>query len=101
MSASCDYLAKRRRGAWGEWEACSADCGGGDRLRVWEPCVSDECKVETESCSTSPCAWTEWEEAACSVTCGKGLASKTRTCPVDGKCIGASQETVECQDRDL
>ncbi|CAL1540524.1 unnamed protein product [Lymnaea stagnalis] len=97
-------------GNWSEWEiwtACSATCGPSERSRVrhcdnprpdpeGENCLGDG--KETVSCNTTSCPvdghfgpWSEWIS---SVTCGRGVIRRNRTCdspsPSNGgkKCKG-------------
>merc|ERR1711871_903057 len=83
--------------AWGKWGGCSLTCGGGVQVRKRKqviaplhggtPCGADE---ETKSCETSECpvdcklnAWKDW--GSCSVSCGGGRRTRTRTRKVEPK----------------
>ncbi|XP_065928295.1 properdin isoform X2 [Magallana gigas] len=45
-----------------------------------------------------PVHWTEWSQwGHCSVTCGSGTSSSTRTCTGSGSCSGPSLKTKTCQ----
>ena len=106
-------------GKFGEWSAfsqCDRPCGGGKKARTRQcnspppvfggkPC--EGATKEEESCNTQVCpihggysAWSEY--GPCSVTCGKGTMTRTRTCtnppPSNGgnPCAGPASETVEC-----
>jgi hypothetical protein len=76
---------------WSLWSLCTKTCGGASKLRTrtiikhpmfkGSPCPKLK---ETQPCSTKPCpvdcevsAWTKWGE--CSVHCGGGQQSKSRT----------------------
>eukprot|EP01012_Entosiphon_sulcatum_P049574 TRINITY_DN6820_c0_g1_i5.p1 TRINITY_DN6820_c0_g1~~TRINITY_DN6820_c0_g1_i5.p1 ORF type:complete len:1020 (+),score=28.13 TRINITY_DN6820_c0_g1_i5:698-3757(+) len=77
--------------AWGPWETCSAECGGGQTVRHrtvdvpaangGAPCGS---LSETAACNELKCPdvkcivsdWSEW--TPCSVTCGGGTQSHNR-----------------------
>jgi hypothetical protein len=75
------------RGAWQDWEECSAPCGsGGHRRRVyavnWRAkrggarCPHDDGEIEAEPCNRRTCpvdcagAWAPWSE--CTRECGDG-----------------------------
>ncbi|XP_045160489.2 SCO-spondin-like [Mercenaria mercenaria] len=108
---------------WTEWSTCSVTCGAGERTRSREctnpspehggaPC--DGAAVETILC-TEGCPdrrraapsvdggfteWTVWTD--CSVTCGDGEQTRSRTCtnpePQNGgtDCVGDTQESQTC-----
>ena len=40
--------------------------------------------------------WSEWKKGECSVTCGKGTVTSTRSC-VQGDCVGESTKTEDCE----
>jgi len=83
---------------WSPWSACSVTCGEGQTKRT-RTCADElhgglSCKSasleEVKSCSLSGCApagvLTSWSEWVCSVTCGAGTASRSRTCSVANGC---------------
>ncbi|WAR18815.1 HMCN1-like protein [Mya arenaria] len=103
---------------WSVWDGCSATCGDGIQSRSRsctnpEPqyggldCVGDS--TEFQPCNDGPCpveggytVWSSWD--ACSMTCGDGTQSRSRTCtspePQHGglDCIGDSSESLSCND---
>ncbi|KAL5252650.1 hypothetical protein ACHWQZ_G015438 [Mnemiopsis leidyi] len=102
--------------AWSAWTTCSAACGGGEETRsrtCTNPapanggvdCVGE--RTETRECNTQGCpvdggysAWSAW--TTCTVLCGGGEETRSRTCtnpaPANGgvDCEGESTETREC-----
>ncbi|KAL5248998.1 hypothetical protein ACHWQZ_G018005 [Mnemiopsis leidyi] len=101
---------------FGHWSECSADCGGGTQTRTrtctnpapangGADCVGDSSEIR--QCNTNACPvdggysdFGDWSE--CSVVCGGGTQTRTRTCtnpaPANGgaDCVGASSETRQC-----
>jgi thrombospondin type 1 repeat protein len=79
-------------GAFGDWSACSKDCGGGTQMRtrkVVTPAMNGgkDCPDlgETQPCNTQACPkpidcvvsdWTDWSK--CSKDCGGGTQQRTR-----------------------
>ncbi|XP_031561120.1 A disintegrin and metalloproteinase with thrombospondin motifs adt-1-like isoform X2 [Actinia tenebrosa] len=101
---------------WKAWTTCSATCGGGSQSRT-RTCTNPapanggaDCSgdpSESRVCGTNPCPvdgkWSDWKAwSSCSVTCGGGSQSRTRTCtnpePANGgkNCVGESSETQAC-----
>jgi hypothetical protein len=81
---------------WSAWSECSRTCSGGVRTR-YRTCSNplpqyggqqfdcDGIRLEHSACNTEACgidggysAWTEW--STCSVNCGNGIQTRTRTC---------------------
>ncbi|XP_021339055.1 coadhesin-like isoform X2 [Mizuhopecten yessoensis] len=101
--------------SWQPWNDCSITCGGGlkNRTRICDNPAPEhnglDCDghgFESSSCGEVTCpppgvwgTWTEWTD--CSVSCGEGVASRTRICDnsAGGECIGTSSETKVCQHR--
>ncbi|XP_062577895.1 SCO-spondin-like [Saccostrea cucullata] len=101
---------------WGDWTSCTISCGGGSQYRFrscsnpspsggGRDCVGS--LHDVQSCSQTPCpvdggwsSWTDW--SSCSVTCGSGQETRTRTCnspvPLYGgrSCVGNVTEMRPC-----
>nr|XP_034336498.1 hemicentin-1-like isoform X9 [Crassostrea gigas] len=101
--------------AWGHWGSCSATCEGTrTRTRVCHPPEHGGAPcggsiVETSGCGASHCpvngGWSGWNHpSACSVTCGGGVRTRTRTCnhptPAYGglQCPGVSHMSEHCNE---
>nr|XP_039269682.1 A disintegrin and metalloproteinase with thrombospondin motifs gon-1-like isoform X5 [Styela clava] len=102
--------------SWTSWTTkCSVTCGNGIETRVRECMDSDrnvadpsECKGEdyvTGQCILPACKTYSWEDwvTKCSVTCGKGVETRTRQCKdsdnkiaLASKCHGQSNITTTC-----
>nr|XP_022343628.1 uncharacterized protein LOC111136803 isoform X1 [Crassostrea virginica] len=102
--------------AWTVWGACSVTCNGGTQSRTrtctnptpqngGADCVGAD--TEFQDCNTQACpvdgGWSEWTVwGTCSVTCGGGTESRTRTCtnpvPQNGgaECTGLDTESQDC-----
>ncbi|PIK58822.1 hypothetical protein BSL78_04281 [Apostichopus japonicus] len=104
--------------AWRNWGECSVTCGGGVQTRTrnctnpapehgGEYCVgnsSEERTCEEDSCPIHG-GWSDWSNwGECSVTCGGGVLTRTRTCtnpaPEHGgdDCEGNSSEERTCEE---
>ncbi|XP_063423381.1 uncharacterized protein LOC134707509 [Mytilus trossulus] len=70
-------------------------------------CYDFNTETDIHSFDSSTCLivagqWSMWINSSCSVTCGDGIITRTRTCdnpvPSDGgdDCFGSSNETVQC-----
>lgn len=102
---------------WTKFSDCDKPCGGGKQVRTRQcnnppavfggkPC--EGASREEQECNTHVCppihggfsAWSEY--SSCSVTCGKGTWTRTRSCtnpaPSNGgkQCEGPASETTEC-----
>ncbi|KAI8502229.1 hypothetical protein Bbelb_198170 [Branchiostoma belcheri] len=91
-------------GGWSEWEdygSCSVTCGDGEVTQVrhcnnpspahggadctLEDGTTGRIEHQTVSCNDGPCpivdgGWSDWVDGTCSVSCGHGLMTQTRTC---------------------
>lgn len=101
---------------WGSWGACSTTCGTGVHIR-YRSCDSPKpaygghnCRGanhQSQKCNLGPCpihgGWSNWGSwGSCSVTCGAGSISRTRSCthpaPSHGgkPCSGSVRDTQSC-----
>ncbi|XP_036410900.1 SCO-spondin [Megalops cyprinoides] len=94
---------------WGAWSECSAPCGGGVTLRLRQcdnpapqsggrGCAGTA--EQQKDCNTQQCAdsgpWFDWSPwTACSVSCGGGEQSRTRTCRFP-PCPGMKRQSKTC-----
>ncbi|CAG2214239.1 Hemicentin-1,Coadhesin,Thrombospondin-2,Thrombospondin-1,Mucin-like protein [Mytilus edulis] len=96
-SESCNTQSCPVNGGWSDWTswaACSLDCGGGTQRKT-RTCTKPapthdglDCGGDSsasQSCNTHFCPingrWSDWSPwDTCSVTCGVGTQTKTRSC---------------------
>jgi len=87
--ASCPANTSCAWAEWSEWAGCSVSCGGGNELRT-RSAASKECHGQQDSqsrdCGLNTCPadcqlseWSSWSASVCSVTCGNGTQSRSRT----------------------
>ncbi|XP_020625947.1 SCO-spondin-like isoform X2 [Orbicella faveolata] len=102
---------------WGNWDKCSVTCGGGTKTRFrsctnpsaahgGKPCLG--LKEMTQDCNKDVFCpvdggWTTWGNwSTCTVTCGGGTQTRSRSCtnpPMahGGKtCLGLKEMTQDC-----
>jgi len=92
--------------AWTSWSTCSRSCGGGVRNRLLQGGSSSCAASEEELCNLKACDrsssddsdecfsdWEPWQD--CSVTCGAGTRSRSRTTP--GFCAGDLRQSEPCE----
>ncbi|KAI8484688.1 hypothetical protein Bbelb_376290 [Branchiostoma belcheri] len=112
---SCNQGACPIDGGWSEWVDgdCSVTCGEGEMTQT-RTCTNPapanggaQCTREdgatgltedrTESCNQGACpidgGWSEWVDGDCSVTCGEGEMTQTRTCTNPAPANGGAQCT--------
>jgi len=107
-------------GGYSDWSACSecsVTCGGGTQtfIRTCVPLngvVCSEPNEKTEPCNEQDCpvdgGYTDWSISECSVTCGGGIQTLTRTCtnppPSNGgkDCsgLGLTEKTISCNEQE-
>uniref|UniRef100_H2ZIH2 ShKT domain-containing protein n=1 Tax=Ciona savignyi TaxID=51511 RepID=H2ZIH2_CIOSA len=96
---------------FGSWSGCSTTCGVGSRSRT-RVCIGGSIGVvgceaggesATQSCNTGiRCpTWTRWSDwGECSLTCGGGTQTSTRTCNTFGQagatCVGRASRSQIC-----
>ncbi|XP_078342697.1 uncharacterized protein LOC144628471 isoform X5 [Oculina patagonica] len=101
---------------WGVWGSCSLTCGGGIQTRM-RTCTNPpptssgvDCQgnsSQSQSCNTNECpvdgGWSNWGAwGSCTLTCGSGTQTRTRTCtnppPTIGgaDCQGGSSQSQSC-----
>jgi len=87
-SQACNEASCPTCGAWTSWGDCSKTCGGGTQTKTRsgdgcsstsesQQCNTANCPVTTVSSLTTCGSWSSW--GACSVTCGAGTQTKTRS----------------------
>ncbi|XP_078694633.1 uncharacterized protein LOC144923712 isoform X2 [Branchiostoma floridae x Branchiostoma belcheri] len=112
---SCNQGACPIDGGWSEWVDgdCSVTCGDGEMTQT-RTCTNPEpanggaqctrgngttglTEDRTESCNQGACpidgGWSDWVDGACSVTCGEGEMTQTRTCTNPEPANGGAQCT--------
>ncbi|XP_078490118.1 uncharacterized protein LOC100185217 isoform X2 [Ciona intestinalis] len=92
---------------WGNWGECTASCGGGTR-EATRTCntfgqagaTCSGAATKSEACNATPCpTWNEWQWSSCSVECGGGTRTGTRTCNKHGgtlECTGSATTSESC-----
>ncbi|RXN17958.1 SCO-spondin [Labeo rohita] len=96
-------------GQWAPWSECSAPCGGGVKIRTREcdnPAPQSggrECTGsgrQQKACNTQDCTdsgpWYDWSAwSACTVSCGGGSQSRSRSCRTP-PCSGMRRQSKTC-----
>ena len=108
VSKSGDPYFNKQWGDWNDWGECSSSCDGGMRFRK-RSCIGGNpndtgCEGlfhQSEECMTQKCPvgwrnWSEWSE--CSVKCGSGRKTRTRTCTSEDNVCPMDEEfqTIGC-----
>ncbi|KAL9951951.1 hypothetical protein ACROYT_G044709 [Oculina patagonica] len=123
-TVECNTQACPIDGGYTDWSAseCSVTCGGGTQ-KLTRTCTNPppsnggrDCSrlgpaEKTQECNTQPCpidgGYTDWSASGCSVTCGGGTQTLTRTCtnppPSNGgnDCseLGLAEKKVPCNEQ--
>ncbi|ELU05195.1 hypothetical protein CAPTEDRAFT_180911 [Capitella teleta] len=103
---------------WSPWSQCTSTCGGGLQSRTracdnpapqYNGADCDGALDEQAECNEQECpkdgAWSEWGSwQPCSVTCGVGKQSRTRTCTApapkfDGRKCGPDELDIQDEDQ--
>jgi len=110
--------------AWTDWNQCSSSCGIGSQAR-YRRCTTPQNTIafscigmptEVRSCEGLLCpgmltsvitprsittsnwnAWGTWSE--CSKLCGRGIRTRSRSCPVVNGCVGSAFEQNYCNEQ--
>ena len=104
LTSACNTQACSKWSDWSPFSGCTATCGGGIMAQQRE-CINGTPGVDClgtheniQMCNEQPCpVWGTWEQwSDCSVTCGKGMRSRERSCPVEKACPGDYDEVQYC-----
>ncbi|XP_013418821.1 A disintegrin and metalloproteinase with thrombospondin motifs adt-2 isoform X2 [Lingula anatina] len=93
---------------WSAWTTCTVTCAGGSQTRSRTCNGGSDCPgsaTESQDCNTGACpatpTWTQWGAwTSCSVSCGGGTQTRTRTCNGGSSCVGDSSESQDCNTND-
>lgn len=118
QTQSCTAKACIVNGGWSDWSAwsqCDATCGTGNQTRTRTctnpapgpgglPCFGSD--TDTQACDAGPCpidgGWSAVQWGQCSLPCGGGVQTGTRTCtnpaPQNGgrQCAGSTTVSIPC-----
>lgn len=103
-STTCDAGACPVWSEWGDFSSCSVTCGEGTKQRT-RKCpggvIGHDCfgeMRESAKCTSGPCpSWSNWTPfSECSVSCGGGSMSRTRSCRNGSDCPGDNTENQAC-----
>ncbi len=118
QSQSCNTQCRPGNGGWSAWSswsgwsACSSCSQSSTRTRTCTnpapacggaACGGDSAETQTQACGTVNGGWSGWSAwSACSVSCGGGTQTQTRTCtnpsPSCGgaNCSGSATQSQSC-----
>ena len=104
LSSACNTKPCPKWSDWSEFSGCTKTCDGGIKAQQRQchngipgvDCVGPHENIQM--CNEHACpTWSSWGSwSDCSVTCGKGMRSRDRTCPVNGACVGNEDEVQYC-----